>query len=120
MSSRRVDGAVTEAISKSMVACYGRAYGHDRTTYINDNVVFCVMDDILTTDEDTRIAAGAAAEVIDGRVAFQTATEDEFTAAIERHTGRKVVAFMSANQTAPGIACEPFFLDTSPLVSEAT
>ena len=56
--------------------------------------------------------------MIDGRVAFQTDSEDEFTAAIERLTGRRVVAFMSANQTSPGIACELFFLepatDTAP------
>lgn len=110
---------MTEAISASMVECYGRFYGHDRTTattYINDNVVVCVLEDILTTDEDARIAAGAAAGVIDGRVAFQTDAEDEFTAEIERHTGRKVVAFMSANQTAPGIACELFFLEPGPHV----
>ena len=106
--------ALTDAISASMVECYARVYGHDRTTattYINDNVVVCVLEDILTTDEDALIASGAAAEVVDGRVAFQTETEDEFTAEIERHTGRKVVAFMSANQTAPGVACELFFLD---------
>lgn len=105
---------MTEAISASMVECYGRFYGHERTTattYINDNVVVCVLEDILTTDEDARIAAGAEAEVIDGRVAFQTGAEDEFTLEIERHTGRQVVAFMSANQTSPGVACELFFLE---------
>ena len=109
--------ALTDAISASMVKFYGRFYGHDRTTattYINDNVVVCVLEDILTTDEDARIAAGAAATVIDGRVAFQTGAEDEFTAEIERHTGRKVVAFLSANQTTPGVACELFFLDARP------
>ena len=105
---------LSDAISASMVECYGRAYGHDRTTattYINDNVVVCVLEDILTTDEDALIAAGAAADVIGERVAFQTDSEDEFSAAVERHTGRRVVAFMSANQTSPGIACELFFLE---------
>ncbi len=108
---------LTDAISASMVECYGRVYGHDRTTattYINDNVVVCVLEDILTTAEDALIADGLAADVIDGRVAFQTDTEDEFTAEIERHTGRKVVAFMSANQTSPGVACELFFLEPGP------
>ncbi len=63
------------------------------------------------------MAAGARGAVIDGRVAFQTDTEDEFTAAIERLTHRRVVAFLSANQTTPGVACELFFLDAAPVTA---
>jgi uncharacterized protein YbcI len=96
-----------------MVTLYGEAYGHDRTTastYINDNVVVCILEDILTRSEQEQVAAGGASEVIDGRVAFQADREDAFSAAVERLTLRRVVAFMSANQTSPGIACEMFFL----------
>jgi len=113
-----LDGqALTEAISASMVGLYSRFYGHSRTTattYINDNVVVCVLEDILSTGEHAQIAAGDGAHVIDGRVAFQTNNEDEFTAEIERLTRRNVVAFMSANQTSPGIACELFYLEAAP------
>lgn len=101
-----------------MVELYAEFYGHDRTTattYINDNVVVCVLEDILSTGESRQISEGASSDVIDGRVAFQKQTEDEFTAAIERLTGRAVTAFLSANQTAPGVACELFFLDAPPL-----
>ena len=106
--------SLTEAISAAMVELYGRVYGHDRTianTYINDDVVVCILERILTTDEMRRVAEGAAREVIDERVAFQTESEDDFTAAVERLTGRRVVAFMSANQTSPGVASELFFLE---------
>jgi uncharacterized protein YbcI len=117
----RPDGSeLTVAISAAMVALYTAFYDHDRTTattYINDKIVVCVLENILTTNEDTLVADGARGEVIDGRVAFQTATEDEFTAAIERLTHRRVVAFLSANQTLPGVACELFFLDAAPLIS---
>ena len=108
--------ALTEAISAAIVDLYARSYGHDRTratTYLNDDVVICILEDILTVDEDALIAAGSSGKVIDGRVAFQTDTEDEFTTAIERLTGRRVVAFMSANQTTPGVACELFFLEAA-------
>ena len=87
-----------------MVALYARVYGHDRTTastYINDNVVVCVLENILTADETRLVAADSGGRVIDGRVVFQTETEDEFTAAVERLTRRRVVAFISANQTSP-------------------
>ena len=96
-----------------MVTLYGEVYGHDRTTastYINDNVVVCILEDILSCSEQEQVAAGGARDVIDGRVAFQEDREDDFSAAVERLTRRRVVAFMSANQTSPGIACEMFFL----------
>lgn len=110
------------AISAAIVALYANVYGHDRTTattYINDNVVVCVLENILSAHEDLLIVEGSSSEVIDGRVAFQTDSEDEFTAAVERLTHRRVVAFMSANQTSPGVACELFFLDAAPLTSAA-
>ena len=121
--ARSAGSHLTEAISTAMVELSGGFYAHDRTsatTYINDNIVVCVLENILTADEDALVADGARGEVIDGRVAFQTDTEDEFTAAIQRLTHRRVVAFMSANQTTPGVACELFFLDAAPLAVQAT
>ncbi len=108
---------LTDAISAAMMTLYAECYDHDRTTattYINDNVVVCVLEDILSVDEDEQIADGRSSDVIDGRVAFQEGAEDEFTEAIERLTGRNVTAFLSANQTAPGVACELFFLQAPP------
>ena len=110
-----LDGVqLTDAISAAMVKLYGEAYNHDRTTattYINDNIVVCILEDILSVQESDQVAAGANAEVMDGRVAFQSDTQDEFTYEVERLTGRTVTGFLSANQTAPAIACELFFLE---------
>jgi hypothetical protein len=78
-----------------------------------------VLQNILTEHESDLIAGGARGAVIDGRVAFQTDTQDEFSAAVERLTHRRVTAFLSANQTAPGVACELFFLDAAPLAASA-
>jgi uncharacterized protein YbcI len=108
---------LTEAISAAMVELYAEHYHHDRTTattYINENVVVCIMENILTASESDDVADGSARKVIDGRVAFQENSEDEFTEAIERLTGRPVSAFLSANQTTPGVACELFFLAAPP------
>lgn len=110
--------SLTRAISVEMVGLYAAFYGHDRTTattYINDKIVVCVLEHILTDDEAQLVAEGRDGAVIDGRVGFQTRSEDAFTEAIERLTKRQVVAFMSANQTAPGVACELFFLDAAPV-----
>jgi uncharacterized protein YbcI len=113
---------LTEAISAEMVGLYTRFYGHDRTsarTFINEDVVVCVLEDILSSDEARLVAEGSNTQVIDGRVAFQTDTEDEFTEAVERLTGRSVVGFLSANQTSPGIASELFFLEPPAATSPA-
>jgi len=107
------DEGLTREISAAMVALYAEVYGHDRTTattYINDDVVVCILEDILSYSEQELVAAGGASEVIEGRVAFQADREDAFSAAVERLTQRRVVAFLSANQCSPGIACELFFL----------
>ena len=109
--------ALTDAISTALVALYAEFYDHERTTattYINDNVVVCVLEDILSSGESSQVAEGAGKDVIDGRIAFQEGAQDEFTKAIERLTGRRVTAFLSANQTNPGIACELFFLEAPP------
>lgn len=106
--------ALTDAISAAVVALYAEFYDHKRTTattYINDNVVVCVLEGILSSSESRQVADGAGNDVIDGRIAFQEGAEDEFTKAIEHLTGRRVTAFLSANQTDPGVACELFFLE---------
>ncbi len=114
-SNKVLEGAtLTDAISAAMVELYAEFYNHDRTTattYINDNVVVCVLEDILSHAETDQIEGGDSSDVIEGRVSFQNGAEDEFTSAIEGLTGRRVTAFLSANQTAPGIACELFFLE---------
>jgi uncharacterized protein YbcI len=113
-SVRSADDGVTRAISAAMVTLYREVYGHDRTTastYINDDVVVCILEHILSSTEQALVAAGDVDEVLDGRIAFQADREDAFSRAIERLTLRRVVAFLSGNQTSPGIACEMFFLE---------
>jgi hypothetical protein len=103
---QREEETLTGAISAAIVGLYAAVYHHERTTattYLNDNIVVCVLESILTSEEDVLIAGGCSNEVIDGRVGFQTETH------------RRVTAFLSANQTTPGVACELFFLDSPPL-----
>ncbi len=108
---------LTTAISAAIVKLYRDFYGHDRataSTYINDNVVVCLLEDILTTDEAKLVANGERRGVLDGRIAFQESAQDAFTAVVEELVGRRVLAFLSGNQTSPGVACELFFLEPQP------
>jgi hypothetical protein len=112
----QADPVLNRAISDAMVELYATFYQHDRTTATT--YIVCVLENIPTAGEDTLIVEGARGEVIDGRVAFQTDSEDEFTTAIERLTHRHETAFLRANQTMPGVACELFFLDAAPLTAQ--
>lgn len=65
---------ITGAISAAIIDLYERVYGHHRTTtttYLNGKIVLCVLEGILTKEEDALIADGSRGAVIDGRVAFQ-------------------------------------------------
>jgi hypothetical protein len=48
------------------------------------------------------------------RQLYQDAMRGEFTEAVERLTGRSVVAFISGNHVDPDIAVEMFILDGPP------
>ena len=61
---------------------YAEVYGHDRTTAstcIDDNVVVCILDDILSSPEQQVVASGNASEVIDGRVSPSSRRPQEKT-----------------------------------------
>ncbi|MBI4898801.1 MAG: DUF2294 family protein [Actinobacteria bacterium] len=112
-SSNDIRGEISETISH----LYGKFYGHERSsvrTFINENVVLCIVDDTFSRSESDMAASGGRQEVLDNRAAFQVKSEDEFTREVERITDRKVTAFMSANQTDPGVSVELFILDEAP------
>ncbi|HEV7918743.1 MAG TPA: Na-translocating system protein MpsC family protein [Solirubrobacterales bacterium] len=111
------DARLESDISDAMVRLYSEYYGHDRTTatsYINDEVVLCLLQRSIDKHEQDEIAEGRGAKVIRKRVAFQVGEEDNFSREIEGLTGRRVIAFLSANQTSLDFAAELFVLDGPP------
>ena len=57
------------------------------------------------------VEAGRTERVLALRHDFQEVMRDDLVHAVETNVGREVIAFMSANQTAPGVPCELSFLD---------
>jgi uncharacterized protein YbcI len=107
-------GSVASAISNSirqMIAEYtGRGPTRARTS-IRDNLVVVLLEDTLTKGERRLVAQGREIRVLDYRAEFQAAMRDDAIASIEELTGRKVVAFMSANHIDPDLAAELFVLE---------
>lgn len=114
-------GDVLTAISDGLVALLKEFYGRGPTqakTYYHDDLVVCVLRGGFTRVEQTLLAGGRGAAVIEQRMAFQDVMRDRFEAVVERATGRSVVGFMSGNQQAPDMICEVFVLSPSDLVPE--
>jgi uncharacterized protein YbcI len=110
-------GSVSSAISnavRQLLADY-TARGPTRArTSIRDNLVVVLLEDTLTKGERRLVRKGRDHRVIDYRREFQDAMRDDAIASVEELTGRKVMAFMSANHIDPDLAAELFVLEPEP------
>jgi uncharacterized protein YbcI len=80
-------------------------------TFLVDNALLCLLEGGFTVVEKTLIESGRASAVHDVRHSFQSAMEQPFVKAVERITGRPVVAYMSQVHTNPDVAAELFLLE---------
>jgi uncharacterized protein YbcI len=102
--------AISNAITKLHREHYGRGAAFTRTVYDRDYVVV-FLHDIYTTVERTLIDDGQFDAVRATRRAFQRTLGGQFSAAVEEHTGRRVVAFMSEVHVNPDVSAELFVLE---------
>ena len=112
-------GATRTAISEGIVALLKDYYGVGPTqakTYIDDDLVVCLLRGGFTRVERTLLEGGRTAAVIEQRMAFQEVMRPRFVAVVEGATGREVVGFMSGNQQDPDMLCEVFVLAPTDLV----
>ena len=106
-------GAKSAAISNLTVRLLSQYTGRGPTkarTLFNTDMVTVVLRDTLTKGEITLLHKGHREKVLDTRKTFQEVMGDELTAGVEAVTGRKVLAFLSANHVEPDIAVETFIL----------
>lgn len=80
-------------------------------TYFNEDLVTILFQDLLTTGEKTLTKHAKHETVLEGRRALQDAMREALVAAVELATGRKVVAFLSANHLDPDVEIEGFLLE---------
>jgi uncharacterized protein YbcI len=117
LPSARSDPATTGAdglaIRNLVVRLLSEYTGRGATqarTYFNDNLVTVVVHDLMTKGEHSLIRDGRGELVLQTRRAYQDTMGDELSAGVEDITGRKVVAFLSANHLEPDVAIESFML----------
>jgi uncharacterized protein YbcI len=116
MTSRNevlTEGALGGAISDEIVSLLHRYTGRGPTearTYVHENLIVCLLGDSLTKVEQSLVTGGHYASVLDTRSLFQRTMRADFTEAVERLSGRTVIAFMSQNHIDPNFGIEAFVL----------
>jgi uncharacterized protein YbcI len=105
---------VEDALGQEIMRIHRESYGNGARTanvhYVGDDVV-CFLDELeLMPNEEFLIEAGQGDAVVSVRSRFQQAIETTFRAAVERATGRRVTAFLSATHLSPNFAVEIFRL----------
>jgi uncharacterized protein YbcI len=119
--SKRAHGDVLSAISDGLVALLKEYYGHGPTrakSYYDDDLVVCVLRGGFSRVEQTLLAGGRGAAVIQQRMEFQEVMRERFAEVIEGATGRRVIGFMSGNQQHPDLMCEVFILAPTDLLDD--
>jgi uncharacterized protein YbcI len=108
-------GSVLSAISNEMVRIHKEQFGRGpttaRTNYVGPNTLLSILEDSLSPVERNLCAMGQAGRVREIRLLFQYTEESKFIEAVERHTGRKVRAFVSGIDVENDVSSEVFQLE---------
>jgi uncharacterized protein YbcI len=110
-------GQMRKDISNAMVGLKKQLYGKGPVkakTFINDNIVFVVLEGGLTRNEETLLAAGEANLVRTYRLRFQEVVKKTAHETIERLTGCEVLTYHSQIVFDPDRTFEIFVLDREP------
>jgi uncharacterized protein YbcI len=108
------NGDRASAISNMVVRLMSEYTGRGPTkarTHIHDDVITVLLQDTLTKGERSLVQSGQGELVQSTRFAFQQTMKRDLVLGIEEITGRKVLAFMSANHLEPDMAAETFVLE---------
>lgn len=112
-SAGRDRGKISATVSNAIAGIHREHYGRGASrarTVMGEDYVICFLEGIYTPVEKTLIDAGRFDAVRETREAFQETMRENFCAAVEQATGRKVVGFLSQVHVDPDLAVETFIL----------
>jgi uncharacterized protein YbcI len=106
-------GPLLAEVTNAVVRLHRTHYGKGPTrskSYLLDDVLVCVMGDVLTTVERTLIEAGEVDRVRGTRLAFQDTMQEVFKGVVEEVLGRPVLGYTSQVLVDEAVAVELFVL----------
>ena len=111
-TQERSPGTTLQAVSNAMVKLhkeqFGRGPTNARSYFAGPDTLVCTLEDSLLPAERTMVEMGEDQRVRETRMFLQVASQDQFVAAVEELVFRKVRAFASAIDPAPGVVFEVF------------
>jgi uncharacterized protein YbcI len=110
-------------ISREIVGLFKKYVGRGPTyarTYVHEELVVTVLHDTMTRGEQTLKEEDEEDKLRDMRKIFQGAFRDEAVSAIERATGRRVIAFLSDHAVEPDWSAEVFVLERTSAQTEVS
>ena len=113
MTTPAPNGEKLAAISNGIVRIFSECYGRGPTkakTYIFDDYVLCVLEEILTTVERTLVENGNEHLVRSVRLSFQETVAHRFTGVVSEALGRPVISYHSQVTFHPDTGFEVFVL----------
>jgi uncharacterized protein YbcI len=84
--------------------------------YLHEDAVIVLMFEGHTTSEGTMARMGDQRGVAHSRVDLSESVRERFIAVVERHTGRRVIGFMSSSQQNPDLLSHVYALRPTDLV----
>lgn len=102
--------AVTDAMVSLHEHYHHRAPATAKTLLLGGDLLACVLGGVYTTVEQMMIELQRSTIVRETRDTFQTAMQHKFIAAVERLSGRDVLAFISKHHVGPDVEIELFLL----------
>jgi len=106
--------ALLGGVTEEMVAFHQRYYHRSpvtaKTLMLGDDPLACLLGGVYTDVEKTLIEIQRTTMIQETRNAFQDAMQDKFIKAVERLSGRHVIAFFSNHHVGPDIEIELFIL----------
>jgi uncharacterized protein YbcI len=115
-TDRLTGGELNSALTSELVGVHTGYLGHGpktASTFYRGNIVVTLMYDVLTKAEKILAQTGRHGDVTEAHGIFNQEMEEDFRAGVERLTGRKVLAFLSARQIEPDVAAAIFLLDNA-------
>jgi uncharacterized protein YbcI len=102
------------AVTEAMVGFHERFHHRKpvtaKTLLLGDDLLVCVLGGVYTDVEKTMIEIQRSTMVRETRNAFQNAMQARLIRAIERLSGRRVLAFFSDHHVGPDMEIELFIL----------
>ena len=103
--------AVTNGIVMLFREYYGRGPTKAKSYILDDRIVVCVLEDTMTTVEQTLVKNDHGDMVRQVRLTFQEAMASEFKLTVEQAMGRRVAAYHSQLTLEPDMGFEFFVLE---------